>query len=53
MNSIFILERNLSVDSLRVVSFGVNYSQLGVQRGRRDDFFTVKTRGCSQVGKPS
>lgn len=53
MNSIFILERNLRVDSLGVVSFGVNSSQIGMQRGGRDDFFRVKDCGYSQVCRPS
>lgn len=42
MSSIFILEENLRVNSLSVVSFGVNYSQIVMQRGSRDDFFRVK-----------
>lgn len=54
MSSIFILEENLRVNSLSVVSFGVNYSQIVMQRGSRDDFFRVKKKcGYSQVYRPS
>lgn len=46
-----MLEGNLRVDSLSVVSFGVNDSQ--IERGGRDDFSELKIVDIVKYNRPS